>query len=96
MEVRREQPSDGRLRASVEVEGGKVKIVGVSGVSVAWAFHHYLKYYCHCHISWETSQLSLPSPLPWVNLSLTSQDQFRSVYATVALKGFFISSDIEQ
>ena len=67
------------MRATIVQVEGKVRISGESGVSVAWAFHHYLKYYCHSHISWETSQLSLASPLPAVNTSLTSQDQYRSV-----------------
>ena len=71
---------DRRLEASiVTVENNKVEITGNSGVAVAWAFHHYLKYFCDSHISWETSQLSLPSPLPPVNTSLVSQDQYRSV-----------------
>ena len=79
MDVRKRGGSDGRLRATIVQVEGKVRISGESGVSVAWAFHHYLKYYCHSHISWETSQLSLASPLPEVNTSLTSQDQYRSV-----------------
>ena len=79
MDVRKRGWSDGRLRATIVQVEGKVRISGESGLSVAWAFHHYLKYYCHSHISWETSQLSLASPLPAVNTSLTSQDQYRSV-----------------
>ena len=78
--VRESASIDRRLEASIlSVDGNKVKIIGNSGVAVAWAFHHYLKYFCDCHISWETSQLSLPSPLPPVNTSLVSQDQHRSV-----------------
>uniref|UniRef100_A0A1B6CZE1 Alpha-N-acetylglucosaminidase n=3 Tax=Clastoptera arizonana TaxID=38151 RepID=A0A1B6CZE1_9HEMI len=54
-----------------------VQIIGSSGVAVAWGFHHYLKYYCKCHVSWEADQLNLPEILPAVNLSIVANDRFR-------------------
>ena len=76
--MRKSAPLERRLEASiVRLEDNKVQIIGSSGVAVAWAFQHYLKYFCDSHISWETSQLSLPSPLPPVNTSLVSQDLYR-------------------
>ncbi|XP_047117354.1 alpha-N-acetylglucosaminidase isoform X1 [Schistocerca piceifrons] len=54
-----------------------VRIIGTSGVAAAWGFHHYLKYYCGCHVSWEATQLNLPQALPEVNITITSRDRFR-------------------
>ena len=73
--------STGHNQAVIEshVESGVtvVHIVGSTGVSVAWGLHHYLKYYCLAHISWETDQLDLPGNLPEVELTLTSNDLYR-------------------
>ena len=68
----------GRLLASlVSLAGGGVRVEASSGVGVAWALHHYLKYHAHCHVSWQTSQLSLPAQLPHVNKTLAAVDLFR-------------------
>ena len=71
--------ADGKMRSEIVKSDGdrRVKITGSSGVAVAWIFHHYLKYSCSCHFSWETSQLSLPATLPNVNLTLNANDKFR-------------------
>ncbi|XP_071952291.1 alpha-N-acetylglucosaminidase-like isoform X2 [Antedon mediterranea] len=60
-------------------DGKIVYITGTSGVAVVWGFHHYLKHYCNCHISWQGSQLDLPSPLPVVSpeVLITSLNQVR-------------------
>ena len=68
----------GRLLASlVSLAGGGVRVEASSGVGVAWALHHYLKYHALCHVSWQTSQLSLPAQLPHVNKTLEAVDLFR-------------------
>ncbi|XP_063220773.1 alpha-N-acetylglucosaminidase isoform X2 [Bacillus rossius redtenbacheri] len=54
-----------------------VNIVGSSGIAAAWGFHHYLKYSCSCHVSWEADQLDLPPVLPPVNITVTSLDRLR-------------------
>ena len=47
--------------------GDKLVLSGTTGVAAAWAFHHYLKYYCKAHISWSGNQLkTIPTPLPVV------------------------------
>ena len=70
--------SGGRLLASlVSTAGGGVRVEASSGVGVAWALHHYLKYHARCHVSWQTSQLSLPAQLPHVNKTLEAVDLFR-------------------
>nr|CAD7426836.1 unnamed protein product [Timema monikensis] len=55
----------------------QVAITGTSGVAAAWGFHHYLKYHCLCHVSWEADQLNLPAALPAANITVTSADRFR-------------------
>nr|CAD7395903.1 unnamed protein product [Timema cristinae] len=55
----------------------QVAITGTSGVAAAWGFHHYLKYHCMCHVSWEADQLNLPAALPAANITVTSADRFR-------------------
>lgn len=35
----------------------KIKVLANSGVSAAWGIHHYLKYFCGCHFSWDTSRI---------------------------------------
>ncbi|KAB0799964.1 hypothetical protein PPYR_07844 [Photinus pyralis] len=59
------------------LSSGNVQITGSTGVAAASGFHHYLKYYCSCHVSWEASNLNLPSPLPNVNVTVNAQDRFR-------------------
>lgn len=58
--------------------------MGTSGVAAVWGFHHYLKYHCFCHVSWDSDQLSLPEILPPVNITVTSAD--RSVAALTFLQ----------
>ena len=70
---------DGKMKASIVKEDGdaQVKIKASSGVGIAWILHHYLKYFCKSHISWETKQLSLPKTLPLANITLQAMDLFR-------------------
>ena len=35
----------------------KVKIKASTGVLATWGIHHYLKYYCGCHFSWDTIRI---------------------------------------
>lgn len=53
------------------VAGGKVLVVGSSGVAAATGCYSYLKSYCGCHISWSGVQLRVPSPLPIVPSPIT-------------------------
>ena len=50
----------------VESVKGKVQLRGSNGVSVASAFYYYLKNFAHCDISWNGSNIHVPSPLPVV------------------------------
>lgn len=50
----------------IESIGNKTVLRGNNGVSLASAYHRYLKDYCNAHISWNGSQLNVPSNLPTV------------------------------
>lgn len=50
----------------LEPHGNKIVLRGNNGVSVASAFNHWLKNYAHCDISWNGTNLKVPSPFPMV------------------------------
>jgi len=56
----------GRDAYELETVGGKLVLRGNSGVALASAFYHYLKEFCHAHISWNGDQLRLPAAMPAV------------------------------
>ncbi|XP_050508396.1 alpha-N-acetylglucosaminidase isoform X2 [Diabrotica virgifera virgifera] len=74
----------------VSKEKGVINIVGTSGVAAATGFHHYLKYFCNAHISWEASQLNLPEDLPDVNVTITLNDRFRYYQNTCTTSYSFV------
>ena len=58
-------PQDnGRDVFELETGNGTVTVRGNNAVSLAVGLNWYLKYYCHCHVSWCGNQRNLPSPLP--------------------------------
>lgn len=58
-------PNTGKDIVQIEGKDGKVKIIGSSGVGVAFGFNHYLKYYCNKQMSWSGDNLAgVPNPLP--------------------------------
>jgi alpha-N-acetylglucosaminidase len=48
----------------VDARDDQIVLRGNSGVSLASAYHYYLKQECHSMISWCGDQLQVPSPLP--------------------------------
>ncbi|UCD52494.1 MAG: alpha-N-acetylglucosaminidase [Phycisphaerales bacterium] len=50
----------------IETRDGKVIIGGNNAISMAVGLNWYLKYSCHCHVSFRGRQLNLPEPLPTV------------------------------
>lgn len=50
----------------IESISNKIVLRGNSGVAQASAFYHYLKEFCHAHVSWNGDNLSLPKELPAV------------------------------
>lgn len=57
---------DGRDAYEIETVGGKLVLRGNTGVALSSAFYHYLKDYCHAHISWNGDNLRLPAAMPRV------------------------------
>lgn len=50
----------------IESRDGKIVLRGNNGVAIGSALDWYLKYYCHCQLSWCGDNLDLPNPLPSV------------------------------
>jgi len=56
--------TEGRDTYEIESKDGTVILRGNSGVAQSSAFYHYLKEYCHAHVSWNGDNLTLPAALP--------------------------------
>lgn len=54
----------------IESVDNKIVLRGNNGVSLASAYHRYLKDYCNVHISWNGCQQSLPENLPTVKTKI--------------------------
>ncbi len=50
----------------IESKNGKIEISGNNGVSVASGFYYYLKNYANCQITWNGTNLKIPSKIPMV------------------------------
>jgi alpha-N-acetylglucosaminidase len=59
-------PEAGHDLFEIESRGDKIVLRGNNGVAVATGLNWFLKYHCHCHVSWYGNQLALPDPLPEV------------------------------
>lgn len=57
---------NGRDAYEIETVGGRLVLRGDTGVALSSAFYHYLKEYCHAHISWNGDNLRLPATPPAV------------------------------
>lgn len=62
-------------------EGGKVKITGNNGVSLATGLNHYLKYFCNVHISQVGNQVHMPDAIVPVNGTVHKETEFPVRYA---------------
>ena len=62
-------------------EGGKIKVTGNNGVSLATGVNHYLKYYCNVHISQVGSQLNMPAAVVPVGAAVHKETRFPVRYA---------------
>lgn len=50
---------------TIESINDKIKISGNNNNSLATGLNHYLKYYCHTHVSWyATDKIEMPRQLP--------------------------------
>jgi len=48
----------------IESRGDNIVLRGDNGVAIASALDWYLKYHCHCEVSWCGDNLDIPDPLP--------------------------------
>ncbi len=75
-------PADnGRDVFEIEARDNRLVLRGNNGVSLASALNWYLKYYCHCQVSWCGDQLNLPNPLPTVNEKVRKVSPYKYRYA---------------
>ena len=64
-----------------------IEVTASTGVLAVWGIHHYLKYNCGWHLSWDTYRVS---DCPWespVSFNLTANDRFR-YYQNVCTPGY--------
>lgn len=57
---------DGKDVFEIESRNGKIVLRGNRPVAVASALNWYLKYFCHCQVSWNNFEAVLPDRLPLV------------------------------
>src|ERR1700753_1443733 len=57
-------PAAARDSFGISSRGTTIVLQGNNGVSIASALYFYLTEFCHCQITWNGSNLHLPSPLP--------------------------------
>lgn len=68
---------NGRDVFEVRDGGDRIFLRGNNAVSVASALNWYLKYYCHCQVSWNSDNLELPEKLPRVRRDVRRRSPFR-------------------
>lgn len=61
----------------LEQHGDKIVLRGNNGVSVGSALNYYLKHYAQCEISWNGSNLNIPSPMPRVEEKIRKVTPYR-------------------
>lgn len=72
--------SNGKDVFELESKNGKIILRGNNAVSIGSALNYYLKNYAHCDISWNGSNLHLPSPLPQVPQKVRRETPYRYRY----------------
>ena len=64
----------------IESKNGKVILRGNNGVAIASAFYYYLTEYCHCQVTWNGTNLNLPSVLPLVKTRIHKNTPYQYRY----------------
>ena len=54
----------------------RIRLEAKNAIGIASALNWYLKYYCHCHISWNGNQLNIPSSLPKIGETILKKASF--------------------
>lgn len=71
------EAEDGQDVFRITGDPDNILLQGNNPISVASALSWYLKYYCHCHISWNSDNLELPPVLPPVRPAVKKVSRFR-------------------
>ncbi|MHB0958063.1 MAG: alpha-N-acetylglucosaminidase TIM-barrel domain-containing protein [Pirellulaceae bacterium] len=71
---------DGQDVFEVESVDGKIVVRGSNGVAITSGVNWYLKYVCHCHLSFNGDQLNLTQPLPVVARTMRSVSPYQYRY----------------
>lgn len=64
----------------IESKGTKIILRGSSGVAIASALYHYLTEYGHCQITWNGSNLNLPTKLPMLQKKIRKNTPYEYRY----------------
>ncbi|MGC9219633.1 MAG: alpha-N-acetylglucosaminidase, partial [Athalassotoga sp.] len=64
----------------IESRNGKIVLSGNNGVSIASALYCYLNDFCHCQITWNGTNLHMPTPLPMVPNKITKTSPYSYRY----------------
>ncbi len=76
-----EDQSNGYDYFTLSDEGGKVKVTGNNGVSLATGINHYLKYFCNVNISQVGCQTAMPAAVVPVGSPVHRETRFPVRYA---------------
>jgi alpha-N-acetylglucosaminidase len=72
--------SGGKDVFEIESKKGKIILRASNGVAVASALYYYLTEFCHCQITWNGTNMNLPSSLPVVNGTIHKQTPYQYRY----------------
>lgn len=64
----------------LESKGGVILLKGSNGISIASALNYYLQHYAHCDLSWNGTNMNLPSPLPVVKEKIHKATPYKYRY----------------
>ena len=64
----------------IESKNQKIILSGNNGVAVASALYYYLTEYCHCQITWNGTNLDLPTTLPKLSAKITKKTPYQYRY----------------
>ena len=73
-------PSAAKDSFELESRGNKIILRGNNGVAVASALYYYLKNFCHCQITWNGTNLRLPTPLPTIKTKIAVSSPYKDRY----------------
>lgn len=71
---------DGKDYFQIAGSGKKIVLRGTNGVSLASAFNYYLRHVAKCQVSWNGSNLQLPTPLPVPQTTITRNTAYDKRY----------------